>query len=237
MDVRLSWKTKATKRENLGGVRNASLLGMIKYRDNSCRAVPAGWYFKIVASSGSTALGFARESEGRWKKPRHETRGRYRRHRRDRARETRGRTTRDRRGRERNGRRRSGVDGKKETRRGRHGGTDLLLGKPNLRGAQNAEAILRTYHRSRLRPPSPSPSHPPSGLSTPSTEEGRDGWKDREGPSSHLSLYTLPHLSVFSLPSHFSRSSRTRFSPPSSSPFVSQTWKRSVDAPRNDAAF
>jgi len=66
-------KTKTTKRENLEGARNASLLGMIKYRDNSCRAVPAGWYFKIVASSGWTALGSARESEDRWKKPRHET--------------------------------------------------------------------------------------------------------------------------------------------------------------------
>lgn len=51
-------------------------------------------------------------------------------------------------GEEKKGERRADEDGKP------------LLGKPNLRGAQNAEAILRTYHRSRLRPPSPSRLRP-----------------------------------------------------------------------------
>lgn len=75
----------------------------------------------------------------------------------------------------------------------RHGARHKpLLGKPNLQGTQNAEAILRTYHRSRLRPPSPSPSpsRPPPGLSTLSTEERRGGWRDREG-SSRISLCIL----------------------------------------------
>lgn len=67
---------------------------------------------------------------------------------------------------------------------GRRGGTKLLLRKPNLRGAQNAEAILRTYHRSRLRPPLP--SRPPSGLSTPSKRAN-----GRTGRVSCISLCTL----------------------------------------------
>lgn len=51
--------------------------------------------------------------------------------------------------------------------------------------------------------------------------------------SSHLSLYTLLHLSVFSLPSHPSCSFWTLcFISFVSS--ASQTWKRSVDVPRND---
>lgn len=61
---------------------------MIKYSNNSCRVVSAGWYFKIVASSGSTAPGSARV--GRPMKETEARNGRYRR-RRDRKWKTRGR--------------------------------------------------------------------------------------------------------------------------------------------------
>lgn len=193
MDVRLSWKTKATKRENLGGVRNASLLGMIKYRDNSCRAVPAGWYFKIVASSGSTAL--ARESEGRWKKPRHETRGRYRRHRRrDRERETRG-ATRDRRRRERNGRGGGGW-GKKETRRG--GGmaaptsysASQISEELKIPGLFYARIIAPAYDR-----PRPLILHP-AFQPLPRKREETDGGTGKVLPRISLSVYFASPISI-----------------------------------------
>lgn len=74
-------------------------------------------------------------------------------------------------------------------RRRQCGGTNLLLGKPNLRGAKNAEAILRTYHRSRLRPPSPSLSHPPPF--NPFHRRAKRRMEGREKVLPHISLYIL----------------------------------------------
>lgn len=155
-------------------------------------------------------------------------RRRRRRRRRDGERETRGRFEIERR-RGRNGWRRR----TKREKKGEASGTTRhkpLLGKPNLRGTQNAEAILRTYHRSRPRPLSPSPSRPPSGLSTLSTEERRGGGVERV---SRISLCTLLYrYSLVTLSSLSSSLDTVPFISPST---VSQTWKRSVGrASRND---
>lgn len=155
---------------------------------------------------------------------------RYRRRRRrrhDGERETRGRFEIERR-RGRNGWRRRTKGGKK-VRLAVWRGTARhkpLLGKPNLRGTQNAEAILRTYHRSRLRPPSPSslPSRPPPGLSTLSTEERRGGGAERVSRISPCTLLT----GILSLLYHPSCPSWTQSLLFHLTSIVSQTWKRSV---------
>lgn len=111
-----------------------------------------------------------------------------------------------------------------------------LFGKANLRGTQNAEAILRTYHHSRLWLPSPSLSRPLSSLPTPFTEEVADGRTDRgEFLSISPRTYGASMLYSRSSPSVLSRSFRTRSLPPCFLPRpVSQTWKLPVGAPQND---